>query len=103
MRSPHPLEDDAFLRAEAHELAALAEDCCAGCDRGGEHRRCGSVLHTLSVELSVLAGLGDDRRMDWLAAEATRLLSSQGKHDAVSAFRATLARLKPSAVLPRAS
>ena len=95
----NPIEDDAFLQAEARELAALAEDCTC---RDGPRRGPGSVLHTLSVELSVLAGLGDEIRMEWLAAEATRLLSSQGKHDAVSAFHATLERLKRPAPLTRA-
>lgn len=93
-----PIEDDAFLHAEARELAALAEDCI---DCGVSRRGSGSVLHTLSVELSVLAGLGDEIRMEWLAAEATRLLSSQGKHDAVSAFHATLERLKRPAPITR--
>lgn len=88
MDRPRSLEDDAFLHAEARELAALAGDCGAG------PRRCPpSVLRTLSAELSVLAGLCDDTRMDWLAAEARRLLSTQRKHDdAVSALHAALAR-----------
>ena len=97
MRSPCAVEDEAFLTAEACELAVLAEESLA---RGAARRRTASVLHTLSVELSVLMGLGDGKRMDWLIAETTRLLSSQGKQDAVAALQGTLGRLRRPPVRP---
>jgi hypothetical protein len=97
MGSSTAIEDDvAFLQAEARELAALAEECAG---RGARRHLRASVLHTLAVELSVLSALGDDSRMDWLATEATRLLADQGKQDALSAFRATLSRLRPVPML----
>ena len=91
MRSPCAVEDEAFLTAEACELAMLAEESLA-C--GAAQRRTASVLHTLSVELSVLMGLGDGTRVDWLVAETSRLLSSQGKQDAFAALQGTLGRLR---------
>jgi len=97
MRSPSADGDEAFLAAEARELAVLAEESLA---RGAAQRRTASVLHTLSVELSVLMGLGDGKRMDWLVAETSRLLSSQGKHDAVAALQGTLCRLRRPPVRP---
>jgi hypothetical protein len=91
MRNPSPVEDDAFLHAEARELAVLAQECV---DRHAADRRPASVLHTLGVELSVLMGLGDGRRMDWLVAETSRLLSNEGKQEAISALQAALGRLQ---------
>ena len=99
MRRSCAIEDEAFLQGEARELAVLAEECTGS---PAKNRLSSSVLHTLAVELSVLLGLGDEARMEWLAAEAIRLLSAQGKHDAVSAFRATLSRLRRLSVLPSA-
>ena len=90
MRSPSVVEDDAFLQAEVGELAGLA---CEFIDCRADRRRPASVLHTLDVELSVLMGLGDAGRMSWLVAEASRLLASQGRQDAVQALQETLARL----------
>ena len=90
MQRSSATEEDAFLHAEARELAVLAKECI-GC--GAARRQPASVLHTLGVELAVLAGLGDDARLAWLAREATQLLADEGKQEAVAAFRATLARL----------
>ena len=47
-------EEEAFLHAEACELAVLSKEyvCCAAAGRKPR-----SVLHTLSVELSVLMGI----------------------------------------------
>lgn len=96
MRSPTAIDADAgFLHAEARELAALAEECTG---RGPRRPLPASVLHTLSVELTVLVALGDDARIDWLATEATRLLADAGKRDAVSALGATLSRLRVAPV-----
>jgi len=64
-------EEEAFLHAEACELAVLSKEY-VGCAAAG--RKPKSVLHTLSVELSVLIGLDDSKRLDGLVAEATRLL-----------------------------
>jgi len=100
MRRSSAIEDEAFLQGEARELAVLAEECTGG---PVKNRLSASVLHTLAVELSVLVGLGDEARMEWLAAEAIRLLSAQGKHEAVSAFQATLSRLRRISILPPAS
>ena len=91
MRNPSVVEDQAFLEAEARELATLAEEHVAS---HAARRRPASVLHTLAVELSVLKGLGDSPRIDWLVAEASRLLVEKGEHDAVSALRETLARVR---------
>ena len=91
MRNPSVVEDQAFLHAEARELATLAEEHVA---KHGAHRRPASVLHTLAVELSILMGLGDSPRIDWLVAEASRLLAEKGEHEAISALRDTLSRLR---------
>jgi hypothetical protein len=91
MRSASAVEDNAFLQAEACELAALAREFVDG---RTDRRRPASVLHTLDVELSVLMGLGDAGRMAWLVAEASRLLASQSRPDAVRALRETLVRLR---------
>ena len=91
MRNPSLVEDQAFLHAEARELATLAEEYVA---QRAAQRRPASVLHTLAVELSVLVGLGDSPRIDWLVAEASRLLVEKGEHDAVSALRQALARAR---------
>ena len=91
MRSPSAIEDAAFLHAEARELAVLAEESVACCPQG---RRPASVLHTLAVELSVLKGLGDSGRMDWLVAEACRLLGEEGKQAALSALRSAASALR---------
>ena len=100
MRPSCAIEDEAFLQGEARELAMLAEECTGGPMKNGLSA---SVLHTLAVELSVLVGLGDEARMEWLAAAAIRLLSAEGKHEAVSAFQATLSRLARIPVLPSVS
>jgi len=97
MRSPSAVEDEAFLSAEARELAVLAEESLA---RGATPRRPASILHTLGVELCVLMGLGDGKRIDWLVAEASRLLTSQGKPDAVAALQGTLCRLRRTPARP---
>lgn len=91
MRSPSAVEDLAFLETEARELALLAEESVAD---DAVRRKPASILHTLSVELSVLMGLGDGPRTDWLVAEASRLLSSQGKQDALHALQDMLARMR---------
>ena len=90
MRRPSAIEDAAFLKAEAREIAVLAEECAA---RRPDSRRAASVLHTLAVELSVLDGLGDSGRMDWLVAEASRLLAEEGKQAALAALRSAVAAL----------
>jgi hypothetical protein len=54
-------------------------------------RRPKSVLHTLSVELSVLMGLDDRDRLDRLVAEATELLAREGREDAIRCCK----RLRP--------
>ena len=91
MRNPSVVEDEAFLQAEALELATLAEEQVAS---HAARRRPASVLHTLAVELSILKGLGDSPRIDWLVAEASRLLAEKGEHEAISALRDTLSRLR---------
>ena len=91
MRNPSVVEDQAFLQAEARELATLAEEHVA---KHGAHRRPASVRHTRAVELSILMGLGDSPRIDWLVAEASRLLAEKGEHEAISALRDTLSRLR---------
>ena len=91
MRNPSLVEDQVFLHAEARELATLAEEHVA---QRAAHRRPVSVLHTLAVELSVLVGLGDSPRIDWLVAETSRLLVERGEYDALSALRDTLARVR---------
>jgi hypothetical protein len=84
-------EEEVFLQTEACELAVLST----------EHVRCAaaglkpkSVLHTLSVELSVLIGLDDKERLDRLGAEATRLLAREGRQDAITVLQATSSRLQ---------
>jgi hypothetical protein len=91
MRSPSAVEDQAFLEAEARELAMLAEESVAD---DAVRRKPASILHTLSVELSVLMGLGDGPRTDWLVAEASRLLSDRGKPEALRALQDTLSRMR---------
>ena len=90
MRSPSAIEDAAFLQAEAREIAVLAEECVAACAAA---RRPASVRHTLAVELSVLNGLSDSGRMDWLVTEASRLLAEKGKHAALSALQRAVSAL----------
>lgn len=87
MSGPLTVWDAPFLHEEARELATLAEESV---DMQARRRRPGSVLHTLGVELAVLAGLGDSRRMDWLVDEAARLLAADGKHEALAALRSAL-------------
>jgi len=77
-------EDEAFLHAEACELAILSTEY-VNCAAAG--RKPKSVLHTLSVELSVLIGLDDRERMDWLVAEATHLLAREGRQDAITVLQ----------------
>jgi hypothetical protein len=84
-------EEEAFLHAEACELAVLSKEY-VGCAAAG--RRPKSVLHTLSVELSVLMGLDDSERLDGLVAEATRLLAHEGRQDAITVLQATSSRLR---------
>ena len=84
-------EEEAFLHAEACELAVLSKEC-VGCAAAG--RKPKSVLHTLSVELSVLMGLDDSERLDGLVAEATRLLAREGRHDAITMLQATASKLR---------
>ena len=84
-------EEEAFLHAEACELAVLSKeyvDCAAA------GRKPKSVLHTLSVELSVLMGLDDRERLDRLVAEATRLLAREGRQDAITVLQATSSTLR---------
>jgi hypothetical protein len=70
MRRSSATEEEAFLHAEACELALLAREH-AGCT---QRRKPGSVLQTLGVELSVLMGLGDGERVEGLALEAEKHL-----------------------------
>jgi hypothetical protein len=84
-------EEEAFLHAEACELAVLSKEY-VGCAAAG--RKPKSVLHTLSVELSVLMGLDDSERLDGLVAEATRLLAREGRQDAITVLQATSSRLR---------
>ena len=84
-------EEEAFLHAEACELAVLSKECVS-CAAAG--RKPKSVLHTLSVELSVLMGIDDSERLDRLVAEATRLLSREGRQDAITALQATSCRVR---------
>ena len=84
-------EEEAFLHSEACELAVLSKEY-VGCAAAG--RKPKSVLHTLSVELSVLIGLDDSERLDGLVAEATRLLSREGRQDAITVLQATSATLR---------
>ena len=77
-------EEEAFLHAEACELAVLSKEHiqCAAAGRKPK-----SVLHTLSVELSVLVGLDDRERLDRLVAEATELLAREGREDAITVLQ----------------
>jgi len=88
-------EEEAFLHAEACELAVLSTEHVR-CAAAG--RRPMSVLHTLSVELSVLIGLEDKERLDRLVAEATRLLALEGRQDAITVLHATSSRLQDVAL-----
>lgn len=93
MRRSSAAEEEAFLHAEARELAVLAKECVGCC---ADRRNPDSVLHTLGVELSVLIGLDDGERVNGLVAEAAWLLAQEGRHDAVSALHAMFLRLQPS-------
>lgn len=102
MRTSAAGEEEAFLHAEACELAVLSTewvDCAAA------GRRPKTVLHTLNVELSVLTGLQDGERLDRLIAEATQILAREGRADAITVLQATSSRLRrrvePGIVLPR--
>lgn len=97
MRRSSAAEEEAFLRAEAGELAVLAKECIASC---ADRRRPASVLHTLGIELSVLIGLGDSERVEQIVAEAAGLLAQEGRQDAVSALQAKFARLQERAASP---
>ena len=88
-------EEEAFLHAEACELAVLSKED-VGCAAAG--RKPKSILHTLSVELSVLIGLDDKERLDRLVADATRLLALEGRHDAIIVLQATSSRLQDVAM-----
>ena len=88
-------EEEAFLHAEACELAFLSKEY-VGC--AAEGRKPKSILHTLSVELSVLMGLGDSERVDALVAEATQLLAREGRQDAITVLQATSSRLQDVAL-----
>ena len=88
-------EEEAFMHAEACELAVLSKEY-VGCAAAG--RKPKSVLHTLSVELSVLIGLDDRERLDRLVAEATRLLAREGHQDAITVLQATSSRLQDVAL-----
>ncbi len=88
-------EEEAFLHAEACELAVLSTEH-VGCAAAGRKPR--SVLHTLSVELLVLIGLDDRERLDRLIAEATRLLARDGRQDAITVLQATSSRLQDVAL-----
>jgi len=83
-------EEEAFLHAEARELAVLSTEHVR-CAAAGQKPK--SVLHTLSVELSVLMGLDDSERLDRLVAEATRLLARDGHEEAITVLQATSSRL----------
>ncbi len=87
-------EEEAFLHAEACELAVLAKEY-VGCAAAG--RKPTSVLHTLSVELSVLMGLDDSERLDGLVADAAQLLAREGRHDAITVLQATDSKLRDAA------
>ena len=91
MQSSSVVEEEAFLHAEACELAVLSQEYVGSAAAG---RKPKSVLHTLSVELSVLMGLDDSERLDRLVAEATRLLARAGHQDAITALQATSSRLR---------
>jgi hypothetical protein len=95
MQSCSAGEEEAFLHAEACELAVLSTEH-VHCAAAG--RKPNSVLHTLSVELSVLIGLDDTERLDRLVAEATRLLAREGRLDAITVLQATSSRLKDGAL-----
>lgn len=97
MQKPSPVEDAAFLHAEARELAMLAEESVEG---GMPCRKPASILHTLGVELSILMGLGDSHRIDWLMAETSRLLMEDGKQEALCALQDTLRRLRSRPSIP---
>src|SRR5204863_6862820 len=73
-------EEEAFLHAEACELADLSKEhvSCAAAGRKPK-----SVLHTLSVELSVLLGLDALNRLDRLVPEPSRLLVRAGRRAAI--------------------
>ena len=88
-------EEEAFLHAEACELAVLSTEH-VGCAAAGRKPR--SVLHTLSVELLVLIGLDDRERLDRLVAEETRLLARDGRQDAITVLQATSSRLQDVAL-----
>lgn len=91
MRRSSAAEEDAFLHAEACEVALLAKEYVGRC----AERRCpDSVLHTLGVELSVLIGLGDGERVEHIVAEATGLLAQEGRQDAITALQAMFRRLR---------
>ena len=83
-------EEEAFLHAEARELAVLSTEHVR-CAAAGQRPK--SVLHTLSVELSVLMGLDDRERLDRLVAEATRLLAREGHEEAIGVLQATSSRV----------
>ena len=85
------VEEEAFLHAEAGELAVLSKEHI-GCAAAG--RKPKSVLHTLSVELSVLMGLDDRERLDRLVAEATQVLAREGRQDAITVLQGTSSRLR---------
>ncbi|MFL6661285.1 MAG: hypothetical protein ACJ8G7_03855 [Rhizobacter sp.] len=87
-------KEEAFLHAEACELAVLSTEH-VGCAAAG--RKPKSVLHTLSVELSVLIGLDDRERLDRLVDEATQLLARAGRQDAITVLHATSSRLQGAA------
>lgn len=88
-------EEEAFLHAEACELAVLSTEHvrCAAAGRKPK-----SVLHTLTVELSVLIGLDDRERLDRLITEATRLLAREGHEEAITVLEATSSRLREVAL-----
>ena len=97
MRRSSAAEEEAFLRAEAGEIAVLAKECLGRC---ADRRRPASVLHTLGVELSVLIGLDDSERVEEIVAEAAGLLAQEGRPDAVSALQAMFARLQKHTASP---
>lgn len=90
MRRSSAAEEQAFLHAEACEVALLAKECVGSF---ADRRRPDSVLHTLGVELSVLIGLGDSDRVEQIVAEAAGMLAREGRDDALSALRAMFERL----------
>ena len=95
MQRSSAAEEEAFLHAEACELAVLSTEhvLCAAAGRKPK-----SVLHTLSVELSVLIGLDDRERLDRLVAEATRLLAREGRQEAITVLQATSSKLQDVAL-----